>query len=390
MKRRDFLSGLASAAWVPTLPALAQPRANAANLEVTPGFVFKPPLRCRAGIRPFRTTGYRLKAVRPESRPDKLIVHNYGHGGAGISLSWGAASKVRDIVRAHLATTSDRSVAVLGSGVMGLTAATLLRELGLSVAIYAEKFWRDTTSNVAGGQWAPSVVRYGEGDEQQFKEILETSYRKFEASVGGGWGVSKMPNYTTERHPAFDAVLQLVPGLLPAPEELPALPFQTLARPGFRYHTLLIEPPIFLKRLDRDLRAAKVPFKKQFFSDEAAVVALRENIIVNCTGYGAKKIWGDDKLQAIKGQVALLSPQPDLDYLFGRSGYLVPRADAVIVGGTFELDNETTDVDLNTCQGLVNDLKGVFGVARTARRLDTPIDDPKFLRYLAPEKVAGD
>jgi len=382
VRRRDFITALGSAACIGPLSLRAQQASN-----VDPRFLFEPPLRCLAGVRPYRATGYRLLGDET-SDPKKFIVHNYGHGGAGITMSWGVASKVRDLVKAHVAATSEMPVAVLGSGVMGLTAATLLRELGLQVTIYAEKFWSDTTSAVAGGQWAPSVVTYS--DEQQFKEVLKTSYEKFAASIGQGFGVSKMPNYTIERHPSFDEVLRLVPGLLPEPDVLPNLPFQHLTSSGFRYHTLLVQPPIFLKRLDGDLRAAQVAFVQRTFSDLADVLSLQEGIIVNCTGYGAKQILNDTNLQAIKGQLAMLTPQRDLDYLFGRSGYLFPRADAVVVGGTFEEGDDTTTPDRDRCQQLVNDLKGVFGLGPPVPRLAFHIDHPKNLRYLAPEKVVGD
>src|SRR5450756_1792291 len=95
----------------------------------TPDFSFDPNVQgaCIAGVRPFRNGSYRLDA---ETSAGKFIVHNYGHGGAGITLSWGCASKVRDIVRTHLAASPGKEVAVLGAGVMGLTAATLLLDLG--------------------------------------------------------------------------------------------------------------------------------------------------------------------------------------------------------------------------------------------------------------------
>ena len=63
---------------------------------------------------------YRLDA---ETISNKFFVHSYGHGGAGITLSWGCASKVRNIVRSHLVGAPDTKVAVLGAGVMGLTTA---------------------------------------------------------------------------------------------------------------------------------------------------------------------------------------------------------------------------------------------------------------------------
>ena len=60
----------------------------------TPNFTFNPnaPGACIAGVRPYRSGSYRLDA---ETISGKFIVHNYGHGGAGITLSWGCAAKVR-------------------------------------------------------------------------------------------------------------------------------------------------------------------------------------------------------------------------------------------------------------------------------------------------------
>jgi hypothetical protein len=123
----------------------------------TPNFTFNPnaPGACIAGVRPYRNSSYRLDA---ETISGKFIVHNYGHGGAGITLSWGCAAKVRDIVQQHLVTSRDTKAAVLGAGVMGMTAATLLRGLGLTVKIYSDRKPNETTSYKAGGQWAVSVV----------------------------------------------------------------------------------------------------------------------------------------------------------------------------------------------------------------------------------------
>jgi len=122
-----------------------------ANLP-TPDFTFDPnaPGACIAGVRPFRNGSYRLDA---ETDSGKFIVHNYGHGGAGITLSWGCAAKVRDIVQSHLVNSNDKDVAVLGAGVMGMTAATRLLDLGLKVTIFSDRKPAETTSFKAGGQW---------------------------------------------------------------------------------------------------------------------------------------------------------------------------------------------------------------------------------------------
>lgn len=51
----------------------------------------------RVGLRPFRRTGVRLDRER---LGDRNVIHNYGHGGAGFTLSWGCADEVLRLVAA--------------------------------------------------------------------------------------------------------------------------------------------------------------------------------------------------------------------------------------------------------------------------------------------------
>lgn len=53
-------------------------------------------LEVRCGLRPLRTT-VRLELERPAS--DRMLAHNYGHGGAGVTLSWGCAAEVVELLR---------------------------------------------------------------------------------------------------------------------------------------------------------------------------------------------------------------------------------------------------------------------------------------------------
>jgi D-amino-acid oxidase len=46
----------------------------------------------RVGLRPFRKSGVRLE--RDRLRDGRSVIHNYGHGGAGFTLSWGCACEV--------------------------------------------------------------------------------------------------------------------------------------------------------------------------------------------------------------------------------------------------------------------------------------------------------
>jgi D-amino-acid oxidase len=320
-----------------------------------------------AGVRPFRNGTYRLEAVTTGA---KFVVHNYGHGGCGISLSWGCAAKVRDIVQAQLVSSPSTNVAVLGAGVMGLTAATLLsRDLGLNVTIYSDRCPSETTSSKAGGQWSASSIAYADttAGRAQLGDILTTAYNTFNASIGMGFGVSQRPNYTATRAENFDLVLKLAPGLIPDPIPLARLPFAGPPTSGFEYQTLLVEPPIFIPRLEHDLRTRQVPFVRRSFASSAEILStLAENIIINCTGLGAMTLWNDTAMLPIKGQLVLLPPQPQLQYLYGQHGYLFPRTDSVVVGGTYEdgVNNETPVP--SDCQHILAVMEGNFGVGPVA------------------------
>ena len=105
--------------------------------------------RTTVGLRPYRAGGFVLRA---EGRDNKTIVHDYGHGGAGMTLSWGTALIARDLAL----QTQKRRAAVIGCGVIGLTTARVLQDAGFDVTIYARELPPDTTSNRSGAQWTPT------------------------------------------------------------------------------------------------------------------------------------------------------------------------------------------------------------------------------------------
>jgi glycine/D-amino acid oxidase-like deaminating enzyme len=149
-------------------------------------------IRTVAGLRPYRASGF---VVRREALGDKALVHNYGHGGAGITLSWGTSRLAADLgLQGH-----NGPVAVIGAGIMGLTTASLVQEAGFPVTIYTDKLPPDTTSNIAGGQWSP----YGHYRNSavtpewraQLAAALDYSWRRFQIMVAEDYGVRWLPTY---------------------------------------------------------------------------------------------------------------------------------------------------------------------------------------------------
>ncbi len=58
------------------------------NKRILPGLELSAARRAYAGLRPYREGGIRIAA---EERNGRRIIHNYGHGGTGVTLSWGSA-----------------------------------------------------------------------------------------------------------------------------------------------------------------------------------------------------------------------------------------------------------------------------------------------------------
>ena len=52
-------------------------------------------LRERVGLRPFRKSGVRVE--KEKLRDGRSVIHNYGHGGSGFTLSWGCAQDVFEL-----------------------------------------------------------------------------------------------------------------------------------------------------------------------------------------------------------------------------------------------------------------------------------------------------
>ena len=371
MNRRAALrlSGAALASSVAS--ACAHKRAAASLVLPQPPRRFAPVrasadrvIRQVAGLRPFRASGF---LVRGEPLGAKLLVHNYGHGGGGITLSWGTAMlAVEETQRAKT-----NRFAVIGCGAVGLATARLLQRRGGDVTIYARELPPQTTSNIAGGQWSPvSVIdeeRRTPAWDEQFVRASRFSYRYYQTMLGPGYGVRFIENYFLgDDEPRASWERTLLADLFPETRDLRPgeHPFPT--RYVRRMDTMLIEPHVYLAALTRDFLLQGGRIVVRDFAAKEQLLELPEPVVVNCTGLGARALFGDQELVPVKGQLTVLLPQPEIDYaLVGPPGlYMFPRSDGILLGGTFERGVETLEPDAAQAERILNGHARLYAAMR--------------------------
>lgn len=373
MDRRVFLAAGGASILTGCASTLAPPRLAATNPKIAP-------LRFDAGrlmkitvcLRPFRPSGPRLEIERFGA---KTVVHNYGHGGSGWSLSWGCASEAAALAR----SAGHDSIAVIGAGVIGLTTALRLVETGVRVTIYAAEFPAETRSARATGVWSPSSrIGLSESAAPEFADRWERwargSWSSHVASIGlAGDPVEFLTQYnvmggSAPRVPANRSFLHLdrrladlTPGWSDTPEgERPFPAHFTRSGP-----TMVFNVSEYFDRLVRLFLMRGGRMVRRGFPDRAAALALAEPVVVNCMGFGAKTIWDDTELVPVRGQIGWLLPQPEARYalwhdkvqaISRRDGmvvqYLGPNDDWGFGDANEQVDRTETERALATLRGL--------------------------------------
>jgi D-amino-acid oxidase len=304
------------------------------------------------GLRPQRDGGARIEVTRTIDTPTgpKTIIHNYGHGGAGMTLSFGSAEMVCDRMAKHDAFHTENgqhpTIAILGSGVIGLTTAHAIKRRwpNAPLTIYARQCdVTKTTSYAAGGQFAPlsSLGEYASAPQQTLlNTLLDRSRDRLQAYVGGRdaarYGIAQVQSYSLDTSPAAANV---------------RLDFGATTLMARRYGSWLMDPTRLLPALRADLIARQVPVIERDFARLHDVYALSERFVINCTGFGARDLFGDTTLVARRGHLVVLHNPDKLRYFLNSwcgdasSRYLFARFDDIVIGGTIQRDNESETYD---------------------------------------------
>jgi FAD dependent oxidoreductase len=384
--RRELLAGAGAAFLLGALEScgVSQPK------RPTPPVLELKPIRASTDritrisvcTRPFRAQGPRLDV---ETLGSKLIVHNYGHGGSGWSLSWGSSS----IAVQKAIASGERDIAVIGCGAMGLTSALLLQRAGARATIYAKDLPPNVRSSLASGLWTPdSRICLEENATPAFKQLWEqmarTSFQTYQSFLGlPGTPVEFIDSYSVrdeavgggragdaESRPAFaDLQRELIGDLIPKSVDFAPGTHSLGPRYLRRYSLMMFNITEYSRVLMGDYIANGGRIEICEFHSPADFARLREKTVINATGYGARALFGDQSVTPVRGQLARVIPQPEVNYGLSYKGVsFVPRRDGLVfqaVGDSdyYGFNDDTTLPDRAEADRAVNTIGGLFNGA---------------------------
>jgi glycine/D-amino acid oxidase-like deaminating enzyme len=328
--------------------------------------------------RPFRAQGPRLDA---EIIGTKLIIHNYGHGGSGWSLSWGSSG----IAVQKALAGGERDIAVIGCGALGITSALLLQRAGVRVTIYAKELPPNVRSSLATGVWTPdSRICFEEHATPAFKQLWEqmarASFQTYQNFLGlPGTPVEFIDSYYVSDDAAMRAPGELAgrPAFANLQRELigDLIPQSVDFAPGShslgqrylkRNSQLMFNLAAYSRLLMSEFVANGGKIEIAEFHTPQDLARLREKTLINATGYGARALFGDQTLTPVRGQLARAIPQPDVDYgLIYKGVAFVPRRDGLVfqaLGDSdyYGFDDDSTVPDRTEAERAVNTIGALF------------------------------
>lgn len=308
-------------------------------------------------IRPLRAAGPNLGT---EMIGDTLVVHNYGHGGSGWSLSWGSAEVAVGKAQAVL----PKEIAVIGCGIIGLTSAIVAQRAGMKVTIYARDLIPRTRSYRASGSFTPdSRVALTEPAGPAFGDLWETmarlSWKTFRTYLGvAGAPVEFIDNYSVSDKPIvarhdppdpsitgnfatmglpqqnseFASYGSRIKDIVPQSVEIPAEESPFAAAYTRRTSIMIFNFASYGHLLLQEFFENGGRFEMREFHSPAEFATLKEKVVIHSTGFAARDLMKDRQMIPVRGQTGWLVPQQGANYAL-RTGsmFIQYKSDGIVI-----------------------------------------------------------
>ena len=244
-------------------------------------------------------------------------------------------------------------MAVIGCGALGLTSAILLQRAGAKVTIYAKERLPEVPSARATGGWSPdSRIALTNSVSPDFPALWEKMCRNSFHTYESYLGMAGNPVEWTDRYLLSDAspadaqdILRRddkglnfanyhdrITDLTPHPQDLPpgSHPFPT--RYARRDSMLIFNIAGYSRQLMTDFLVEGGKIERVEFHSPSELNQVAQKVVINATGYGARALWKDESIVPIRGQIAWLIPQPEVNYsVFYKNVFILSRRDGILV-----------------------------------------------------------
>lgn len=366
MQRRHLLMAGSAALALPALPVHAlgfAPERIPAAIRASADRL----IDVVVGIRPFRALGPRIEAERMHG---KTVVHHYGHGGSGWSLSWGSAQRALALMQASGAKPGER-IAVIGCGAIGLTTARAAQQAGYKVRLYAKDRPPRVHSSVATGLWTPEsrIVTQEHANEAWiagWEAMARAAFKVHQSYLGlpsgpvewhDGYSLSDdsfdvpLPGHDNE--PDYPDISGRIADLRPRGKALRPDEHPFHVAHARRFTQLVFNIPAYQRLLLDDFARDGGELVQREFRSPREFGRLPEKLVVNCTGDGARTLLNDTTLTPVRGQTARLIPQPEVDYALlyrSQNVSVIPRRDGLLVQAMGEHDFGSADLTPDRAQ----------------------------------------
>jgi D-amino-acid oxidase len=294
-------------------------------------------------------------------------------GATGWNVTFLAAEDSR-----HYKFPMAKSVAIIGGGVSGLTCAVLFAERGFSVKIFAEQVGTQTTSGAAAALWFPY-------DAEPVAKVIPWALATYKVLADlikdPSCGVSMIELHQYCRTGSIE-VPDWAHKLGGVATALPATPEQceggraVADRPraggynfssGFSLRVPLMDTTIYLDYLANRFQKSGGKIMSGVRLDKLDDVDPKFELVINCTGIGARELAHDGDLEPHRGQVAIVPKPKNLDCAIVCDDaplmYAIPRTNDGVFGGTNDV-SDNLNPDSATTKAIVAECSRVLEIEK--------------------------
>jgi len=257
-------------------------------------------------VRPKRRGGPRIEV---EHSANKLIIHNYGHGGFGWSMLPGSVLHSLSLLEQNYLQPSSKHITIIGAGCMGLLTAIFLKERGWNPEIIAEEIF-PLTSHKAAGSLSVIAIKALPEKQSLMDQIMVDSHLFYRDQVMSGnpvlTGIAPVPVYMIHEGSPSHRFPMIEAGVMKKQEGVEVFFGGSEKYAAQKFDTFFLDTKVVMQNLMDKVLAYKISIIQKQVLD---FLDVKTDIIFNCSGLGARR-WEPENMIPVQGHLVKMENQP--------------------------------------------------------------------------------